>query len=318
LLRCTLVIALLCAVAMVGAATRVTAQQDDLIRVGAGPDDPSAPLIYAASAGLFKKAGLNVQLVKLGGGAFVATAVAGGSLEIGKGSTASVVTAVGRGLPFSVIGAIAKTSPGHRDVALVVSTSAAIAGPKDLIGKTMADVSLADQSTIATFTWLDQRGVDHRSLQYVEVPASATVAAIEQGRVVGASLYEPALSAAVATGKVRVLGYPFEAVASRWAEAVLYGNSDWLQQHADLVKRFLRVTGEASAYVGAHEDQVAPIVAQFSGIDPSTLVKVTHPGRSLAVNAGDIQPMIDALAKYKVIPKGFPASDMICPCAPHS
>ena len=304
------------ALATLTTSTRVTAQQDDLIRVGAGPDDPSAPLIYAQDAGLFKKAGLNVQLLKLGGGAFVAAAVAGGSLEIGKGSTASVVTAVGRGFPFSVIGAIAKTSPAQRDVALVVSTSASINGAKDLIGKTMADVSLADQSTVATFSWLDQRGVDHHLLQYVEVPASATVAAIEQGRVVGASLYEPALSAAVSTGKVRILGYPFEAVAPRWAEAVLYGNVEWVQQHAELVKRFVRVTAEAGAYVGAHEDQVAPIVARFSGIDAATLVKVSHPERSVAVSASDIQPILDALAKYKVIPKAFPASDMICACAP--
>src|SRR5215469_983256 len=75
-----------------------------LIRVGAGPDDQSTPLIYAAQAGLFAKAGLNVELQKLAGAAVIGAALAGGSLEIGKASTMSVVTAYAKGLPFTIIG----------------------------------------------------------------------------------------------------------------------------------------------------------------------------------------------------------------------
>ena len=91
-----------------------------LIRIGAGPDDTSMPVIYAAQAGLFAKAGLNVELQKLAGAAVVSAALAGGSLEIGKASAISVVTAHAKGLPFTVIGAIATYDSASPDFATIV------------------------------------------------------------------------------------------------------------------------------------------------------------------------------------------------------
>ena len=153
-------------------------------------------------------------------------------------------------------------------------------------------------------------------MKFVEIPASATLPALEQGRVMASGLYEPALSNALATGKVRVIGHPFDGISTTFTEAVTYGNTAWVQSHGDLVRRFQAVMQQAGAYVEAHESEVAGMVAKFGGIDPATMpAKINHPGRRVAINAADIQPVIDALAKYQVIPKSFPASDMICSCA---
>ena len=54
--------ALLCAVG-------ASAPSSPLIRVGTGPDDQSVPLLYADKAGLYKKYGLNVEIVKIPGAA---------------------------------------------------------------------------------------------------------------------------------------------------------------------------------------------------------------------------------------------------------
>lgn len=314
----TIVAALACALLALTAATPLRAQSGDttLIRVGAGPDDPSTPLIYADQTGMFKRAGLNVELEKLAGAAVVAAALAGGSLEIGKASTAAVVTAVSHGLPFSVIGSIADYNPQHQDVGLVVPTDSPIHSPRDLVGTTLAAVSLSDQGAIATYLWLAQNGVDPTSVKFVEIPASATMAAMEAGRVAGGSLYEPVLSANLATGKVRLIGHPFDGISRRFAEAVLFGNASWVNAHRDLVAQFLAVVQAASVYVAAHEDQVAPVVATWDGVDPATLLgKINHPGREVPIALDDIQPVIDAFAKYHVIPKEFSASEMICTCA---
>ena len=67
------------------------------ILVGASSDDVVRPLLYAVDAGLFKKAGLDVELVKLSNGAAVAAAVAGGSVQLGKGSALTPVQAYAKG-----------------------------------------------------------------------------------------------------------------------------------------------------------------------------------------------------------------------------
>lgn len=286
-----------------------------LIRVGAGPDDPSTPLLYADKAGLFKKAGLNVEIEKLAGAAVVGAALAGGSLEIGKASTMSVVTAVARGLPFTVIGAIASYNSEKPDTALVVLKNSGITTAQDLVGKTLADVSLEDMNTVATLAWLDQHGIDYKSLKYVEIPASAALAAMEQGRVVGSTVYEPVWSADEATGKISALGYPFDAISKHFATAVMFANVNWAKAHPDLIARFLQVVAAASAHVAGHENETPGLLAAFgNGSDPS-LAKMRHPTRGVAISPADIQPVIDIAAKYGGIPKDFPAATMICSCA---
>ncbi len=273
------------------------------------------PLIYAIGSGMFKRAGLNVEFEKLAGASVVAAALAGGSLEVGKASTTGVVTAYAKGLPFTVLGSIANYDPEHRDTALLVASKSPIHSAKDLVGQTLAAVSLQDQGALSTFAWLAQRGVDYHTLKFVEISASASLAAMDDNRIVASAIYEPYLSADLATGRVRLLGYPFDGYATHFSEAVLFANVNWVNGHRDLVERFLRVEAESTAYVGSHESEVVPMLAQFGGMDLSTVQKINHPARATAISPSDIQPVIDALVKYNVIPKAFPAQEMICPCA---
>src|SRR5579863_1039614 len=53
------------------------AQTLTTVRVGAGLDDGLTPLLYALHVGMFKKAGLDVQLQSSSNGAVLAAAVAG-------------------------------------------------------------------------------------------------------------------------------------------------------------------------------------------------------------------------------------------------
>jgi len=307
---------LLAALALAVAVPAATAAQTEpLIRIGAGPDMTSLPIIYAERAGLFKRAGLNVEIQKLAGAAVVSAALAGGSLDIGKGSTLSVATGFGRGLPFTVIGAIAAYNGDKPDLALIVLANSDIKTAKDLVGRVLADVSLQDMNTVATLAWLDQHGVDSSSLKYVEIPATAALPAWESGRVAGSTVYEPIYTADMATGKVRVIGYPFDAISKHFVDSVLFANSNWVGTHRELVERFLRVMQTAAAYVGSHEDEMVPILADYAGVDPASIAKVHRPERRIAIAASDVQPVIDTAAKYKSIPKSFPASDLICTCA---
>jgi len=291
------------------------AQTSPLIRIGAGPDDTSMPVIYAASAGLFQKAGLNVELDKLAGAAAVTAALAGGSLEIGKASALSVVTAHSKGVPLTIIGSIATYSSTDPDFGLIVMADSPIKTAADLPGKTLAAVSLQDMSTVATYAWLSQRGVDPSTLKFAEMPASVTLAAMEQGRVVGSTIYEPMLSAALATGKVRDIGQPYDAIGKHFAGGVLIANPDWATAHRDLVARFLAVMRQAGTYVASHEDEMGPILAAYIGVDPATMVKTHHEGRQVTITPADLQPVIDAASKYHVIAKPFPAAELICSCA---
>ena len=203
------------------------------------------------------------------------------------------------------------------NIALLVGANSPIKTAKDLAGQILADVSLEDMNSVSTFKWLEEHGVDHTSVKYVEIPASASAGrAIEANRVAGTTVYEPYYSAYMKTGKVRILGYPFDAIGPRFSGAVLFTPTQWAADHPDLVQRFLRAVSEASVYVAAHEDEeAAQLVATFGGLDPATIAHIPHGGRGVANIPSDLQPVIDVAAKYKVIPEDFPAAKIICSCA---
>ncbi len=94
------------------------------------------------------------------------------------------------------------------------------------------------------------------------------MAAIEQNRITATTIYEPFYSAAVASGKARVLGHPYDAISRKFSDAVLFAGTTWSSEHRDLVQRVLRVIADAAAYAQAHENELVPYTAQFTDQTP--------------------------------------------------
>lgn len=311
-----LVIAALLALQCAASPAAVRAQAaPEPILVGASSDDVVRPLLYAVDAGLFKKAGLDVQLVKLSNGAAVAAAVAGGSVQLGKGSALTPVQAYAKGIPFIVTANLANYSSDSPNIAMLVQNSAPIHGPKDLAGKTIGMVGLNDSNTLGVYAWLEKAGVDLNSVKFIELGNSAGAAALEANRVDAMMFLDPALSAALANPNFRVLGYPNDALGRRFSVGTMFGFATWVNAHRDEVARFNRALSEAEAYVASHENETKPLAAKFADLELSQLQNIKPPTRTTGITTSDLQIVIDAAAKYKFIPKDFNANDLICACA---
>jgi NitT/TauT family transport system substrate-binding protein len=294
------------------AASAQTAGELTTLRVGAALDDQSKPMYYALQTGLFQKAGLDVQLVTLnGGGAAIAAAVAGGSLDVGKSNVLELVAAHVRGLPFTIVGPGAGTGAFDHNGAIIVPTSSPIRTARDLAGKTVGVISLVSIQSIAVRAWIDGNGGDSQIVHFLEVPLSATSAALAQGRIDAASALEPSLSQSLASGTVRVLSYPYGAIAPRFEGASYFTTTDWAAKHADVLARFLHVLHDANVFVGAHESETNALVAEYAKIDPALLTHMSHSERPAYIDRATLQPIIDAAARYKFIPAPFPAQDII-------
>jgi ABC-type amino acid transport substrate-binding protein len=187
------------------------------ITVGASTDDLARPLLYAVDAGLFKKVGLDVEIVKLANGAAVAAAVAGGALDLGKGSALTPVQAYAKGIPFTVTANLGDYTADAPSIAMLVLKNSPLRGPKDLAGKTIGMVGLQDSITLGIYTWLEQNGVDIAAEKFIEIGNSAGVAALEAGRVDAMMFQEPALSAAITVPDLRVFAYPDNALGRRFS-----------------------------------------------------------------------------------------------------
>jgi NitT/TauT family transport system substrate-binding protein len=288
-----------------------------VIRAAGSLNDSTTPLIYAERAHLFERAGLHVEIQHFTSGAAIATAVAGGALEIGAFNSFGLVQAHAKGLPFSLIAPGSVYRSEFPDGGLLVGANSLLRTPKDFDGKTLGALSLQDLSTFAVESWLDKNGGDSKTVHFVEVTPPLAMQAIESGRVDGASVVQPTFDAALATGHFRVASYSMSSIAPRFLVSAWYANADWIAKHRALVARFVGVMHEANVYVQSHPAETLPDLATLMGVDVGSIAKTHRAFQAEYLDVHDIQPVIEVAANYKAIPSPFPAAEMINPLALH-
>lgn len=278
---------------------------------GTGADDV-APLLYGQKAGLFRAAGLDPSFERSNSGSATIAAVVGGSVDIGKSSMGSIITARAKNigdLKIHAAGATFRSVKG--DVMLVVAPDSPVRAAKDLNGKTISVPSLGDQNTLAVRAWSDANGGDSHSISFLELPSSAAAAAVTQGRVAAAALVPPFVAHAVGSGQVRVLANVFAAIAPRFLETGWFTTGEYAIKHRDVVLPFGKIMSTASAYVNAHANETADALSAFSGVPVASILDAGISYFSTSVDPRDIQPLIDAMAKYGLIDHRFDAADFL-------
>jgi NitT/TauT family transport system substrate-binding protein len=305
----------LSAAALAAAPAVAASQTPTRLRIAAAVDEDVAGVLWAQSTDAYAKAGLDVELQKAQSGAAVAAAVAGGSLEIGKSSLGSLITAHTRGLPFVLVAPAGLYDAEAPVVAMLVAKSSPIRSAKDLIGKTLAVSALGDQFDLAMRAWMDQNGGDSTSVHFIEMPISAVPDALAAGRIAAATVGNPILAKALAGGECRILAHPFDAVAKQLLYTAFFCTADFAAKNRDVLDRFRKVTLQAAEFVDKHHDRTTELLAKFTGVGPAAIRAMTYVTVGTTVDPKLIQPWIATAYKYKAISSQFDAKAMIDPGA---
>jgi NitT/TauT family transport system substrate-binding protein len=308
--RAILWIALLAA-ALIGGTPATGAPALETLRIASAGDDNAAPLLYAERAGLFRKAGIDLQFSKMNSGSAVAVAIAGGSLDIGKSSLTGLIAAHLRGVDFTLVAPSGLYVKEHPIGALVVAADSTIQTARDFAGKTISASALNDINVVAARGWLEQQGVDPASVHFIELPESAVSAALAAHRIDASTVLNPVMAELVNGGKARIVAPVFDSISGRFMISGWFATSGYVAQHRDLVTRFERVMQQAEDYANTHHAETLDLVAQFTGVDASVIAGMVRPTYPAALDARDIQPIIDAEAKYKAIDHSFSATELI-------
>lgn len=309
----TLAISTLCAPALRPSAA--SAQQMVDLKVGVPQSQDVVQILYAVKAGLFAKAGLNVELIPLVNGAAISAAVAGGSLQVGMSSLQGLISGHVHGVPFQLIAPAGLYSPEDPYALMLVRKDAPFAAARDLNGKVLASPALKDLDWIANASWMEQNGGDFKSTKAVEMPNPNLLPSLLDGRIDAYTVGEPWSTLALDSGKVRVLARSFEAIAPRFLMTGWFATSDYIERNRDAIERFNRVMRDATVYTNAHKAEMVPLLAAWLKLDPALLARTMKGAEGEYLDPALIQPMIDATAKYGIIAKGFSANDLISPTA---
>lgn len=278
------------------------------IHVASTPIDVGAEVYFAQALGMFKAAGLDVQIQNIDNGAAIASAVAGGAADIGQANVVSISAAYEKKLPFVVIAPAGVYSAASPTTVLVTLADAPYKTAKDLNGKTFVTNGILNIAQIGGSAWLDKNGADWKSAKWVEIPTAATGAALLGHRVDAAIMAEPSLSHALASGNFRVLATPYDAIGKRWQIGAWFATKDWTAAHPDVAKKYIAVMQQVARWANTHQEESLKML--------SDVAKVTYPKNMHRATYGEtldpalFQPVIDNAAKYGAISASFPATEL--------
>jgi NitT/TauT family transport system substrate-binding protein len=273
--------------------------------------DDVTPLLWAIKTGAFAKAGLNVDIQKFSTGSVISAAVIGGAVAIGKSSLLPLISARARGIPLQLVVPGELWLTDEPISGMVVLKESPVKSARDLNGTTLPAAGLHDLLETSTRAWVDAGGGDSKTLKFVELPSSAALQALEEGRIAAATLSTPYLGTVLASGKVRLIGRPEDAIAKRFMITGWFATEAFVAQHRDVVARFAQVVQTAALYTNAHHAETVSLTAPFWGVDPEVLATMNRAFVAPTVDPRDIQPVIDAALKYGVIDKPLQADDLI-------
>lgn len=280
------------------------------LRLASPPDDNTSAALYGIHAGVFTKHGLDVQLQKLNNGAATAAAVAGGSVDLGKTSLIALLQAHERGLPFVMVAGSGLFDIDKPTAGFVVAADGPIRKIADLDQQTVSTPSIGDIDQVAMSAWIDRGGGDASTVHFIELPTAAALAAIEAGRTAGANVQNPVFAQARQNPKLRVLGYPFGAIAPRFLLSAWFGTASFATANAETLRTFVAALREATAYASAHSEATAPLLSAYSGIPTATIDAMQRQPLTADLDPKEIQPVLDICLKGKLLKKSFPVADL--------
>jgi ABC-type nitrate/sulfonate/bicarbonate transport system substrate-binding protein len=288
------------------------AQSATKITVGTSPIDGAMGVVAAERAGFFQKQMLDVTLA-VANGAANAAAVAGGSLQFAASNIVTLIKAHLRGLPFAIVAPGAVYSSDNPTQVLVVRKDAPFKSAADLDGKTIGTTSIGDVLASSTLAWIDQHGGSSATVKLVEIPPSAVDVALASGRIDAATLAEPHLSEAVASGEAVVFAKIFDAIAPRFIESGYFALRDYVDANRDTTVRFSRAILDGNVFANRYPDRTAPWLVDSAKVDLASVKRSRREVFATTMDPALVQVVIDALVRMKQIDRGFNATEMISP-----
>ncbi len=260
--------------AAVAFATALPARADDTLKVAAGQRgnwDTSIAEI-GQRGGIFKKHGLNLEILYTQGGGETQQAVISNSVDIGVApGIMGVLSAFSKGAPVRIIGA---ETTGASDLYWYVVATSPIKSLKDTDGKTIA-YSTNGSSTHGVVTAF-MKQYDLKAKPTATGGPAPTLTQVMSGQIDVGWSAPPFGMQQLDEGKIRIIAAGNDAAIFKGQTVrLLITNTQVLQTRKAVIDRFMKAYREAIDWMYSNDPVALNTYAEFVGI-PVTMAKRTR------------------------------------------
>ncbi len=276
------------------------------------------PVTYAQKQGYFKREGLDVEVITVGAGPAVISAVASGSAQIGYSASVPVLFARAQNQPIRIFDAFTYESAkaGGQWTWLVASEKSGIKSVKDLAGKTLAMNAMGAVCELQFREHMVKAGITFDSAKKIVVPFPQMQAALQLGNADAACVVEPFFTNMRVSPEIKAIPLASGIVTSqaqRYTLDVLFAREDWGRANQEALRRFNR--GLMLAFADYRKDPTLfrrQITEDFK-LSPAvvSLMKSDLEFTELQPSSAEIKPLIDGLLRQGLLKTELKPEDVI-------
>ncbi|MER6693420.1 ABC transporter substrate-binding protein [Streptomyces minutiscleroticus] len=264
------------------------------VRIALGVDASYAPLYLAAERGMFKKAGLDVRLMKVEGGPAAAQAVTAGTARISANADSTALPQMVSNPRLRALG-VFQSSGRYLKVVL----RKGITSPRQI--KTMG--SIQGIGLYATHEYLRYHGIDPDSVKIQQSSPQEIPTMLQRGDIDAYILFDPwATKGVEAGGHIAGSIGDFGVTYKQW----LLTDDKWLKENEELAGKVFKVVAEAgrlvtkdphAAALAAHQQAQLPVARTEQGVG-----EISFTSRALtSADVASSRKIVDFLVAQKLI-----------------
>ena len=160
----------------------------DTVKIGYLPTDHDAALFVANATGMFKEAGLDVELYEYNNGGDLMSAMASGDLDVGYAGITPVIYSMSKGVPIKIVAGAQNEGSG------LLSYDSSVKSITDLKGKVVATPGESSIQSVLLKYDLKKNGLNTSDIESPSMKVSSMNDALKTDSIDAMLTYEPYVS----------------------------------------------------------------------------------------------------------------------------
>ena len=220
----------------------MSTENTDTVKIGYLPTDHDAALFVANATGMYKDAGMNVELYEYNNGGDLMSAMVSGDLDVGYVGITPVINSMSKGVPIKIVAGVQNEGSG------LLSHSSSIKSITDLKGKTVATPGEASIQNVLLKYELKKNGLSTSDIESPSMKVPSMNDALRTKSIDAMLTYEPYVTISKEVNNETLVKSSGDILPDHPC-CVVVMNEKFLSGHSDKAQKILDVHKKATEKV---------------------------------------------------------------------
>ena len=249
----------------------VSDKRTETVNIGYLPTDHDAALFVANSTGMFKKAGIDVELYEYNNGGDLMSAMASGDLDVGYVGITPVIYSISKDVPVRIVAGAQNEGSG------LLSHNSSIKSISDLKGKTVATPGEASIQSVLLKYDLKKNGLNTSDIESPTMKVSSMNDALKTGGIDAMLTYEPYVTISKEINNQTLVETSGDILPDHPC-CVVVMNEKFLSDHTEKAKKILDIHKKATDKIKENPEGIVkylpPNIVPDSKIEEESLTHI--------------------------------------------